>query len=369
MSGEGVQTPLERMIRRHIAHSGGLSVADYMELCLSHPEHGYYTTRQPFGAAGDFITAPEASQMFGELLGAWAAACWQGMGGPARLHLVELGPGRGMLMQDLLRAAKSWPDFFRALRVHMVEISPHLRAAQKERLEGAGVHVRWHERLPGREDLGGEGPVMVMANEFLDALPVHHYERVAEGWRERLVVVGEDGRLAFAPVGEAPRAVPAWARDLPVGSVIELSPERAAMARDIARLVAARGGVALVIDYGHVRPAAGETLQALHRHERVEVFHRPGMSDITAHVDFAALGEAFRAAGLAVARPLEQGAFLLSLGLEQRLRALLARADTAQAARLLRGAERIAGADQMGRLFKVLCAHSADMPTPEPFTP
>ncbi len=369
MTDTGGQTPLERLIRWRIAQEGGLSVAEYMHLCLSHPEHGYYTTRQPFGASGDFITAPEASQMFGELVGAWAAACWQRMGGPRRLHLVELGPGRGLLMQDLLRAARSWPEFHRTLTVHMVEISPHLRAEQKERLANAGIDVRWHERMPEAEELGGDGPVIVIANEFFDALPVHHYERTKDGWRERLVVIGDNGRLAFAPVGKPLENLPEWAVDVPVGGVIELSPERADMARGLARLIAARGGVALVFDYGHVRPGAGETLQALHRHERVDVFFRPGEADITAHVDFAALADAFREGGLVAPAPMVQGAFLLALGLQQRLRALLARANDAQAARLVRGAERIAGREQMGGLFKVLCAHHSGMSTPVPFSP
>ena len=361
------QTPLERIIRERIAQEGGLRVADYMALCLSHPQHGYYPTRQPFGEAGDFITAPEASQMFGELIGVWAAAYWRQMGAPDRLHLIELGPGRGLLMQDLLRAAASWPHFRHALQVHLVEISPHLRATQQQALAATGVAVQWHERLPEAAVLADEGPVIIIANEFFDALPVHQYVRTEGGWRERLVIIGDDGRLMLAPVGGAPPEVPDWAADLPVGSIIELSPQRAAMAQKIARLIGARGGAALIIDYGHVRPGAGETLQALHRHRQVDVFFRPGMSDLTAHVDFAALGKVLRAAGLAVPEVLAQGAFLLALGLEQRLRALLARADEAQTARLMRGAQRIAGPEQMGRLFKVLCAHHPALPTPVPF--
>ncbi len=363
------QTPLENVIRHRIRQRAGITVADYMRLCLTHPEHGYYTTRQPFGAGGDFITAPEASQMFGELIGIWTIACWQLLARPRLLNLVELGPGRGLLMADLLRAAGSRPQLLRALRVHLVEISPHLRAEQKRRLAPFGPPLHWHDDLPTPEELGN-APVLVIANEFFDALPVHHHERTEEGWRERLVVEDATGALAFAATGTplSQDALPRWAHDHPPGAIIELSPERAEYARRLGALLRATGGAALVIDYGHTRPGPGETLQALYRHRRVGVFHRPGETDITAHVDFAALAESLRASGLATPPPLEQGRFLLGLGLEQRLRDLLANADDAQAARLLRGAGRIAGIGQMGSLFKVLCAHHPHMPTPPPFT-
>ena len=362
----GEQTPLERLVRQRIREEGDVTVAGYMALCLTHPEHGYYTGRQPFGERGDFITAPEASQIFGELIGIWAMACWQLLGRPPRLHLVELGPGRGLLMTDLLRAARAMPDFLRVLQVRLVEVSSHLRAEQRRRLKPFATPLHWHDDLPTPETLAN-APVLVIANEFFDALPVHHYERAADGWRERLVVEDENGTLAFAAIGRLlpEHALPSWARSLPVGSVIEISPERRDYARRVATLLQRTGGAALFIDYGHTRPGPGETLQALHRHRQVSVFHRPGESDLTAHVDFAALREAMT--GLRTPPPLEQGAFLLALGLRQRLQALLANANEAQAARLLRGAERIAGVEHMGSLFKVLCAHSPDMPAPPPF--
>ena len=367
MNASHEQTPLERLIRRRIRREGGITVADYMALCLTHPEHGYYTNRQPFGAAGDFITAPEASQMFGELIGVWAMACWQSLGRPPRLHLVELGPGRGLLMADLLRAACAMPDFAQALQVHLVEISPHLRAEQRKRLASFTAPMHWHDDLPSSKTFDG-GPILIVANEFFDALPVHHHAHTPDGWRERLVVVDEADNLAFAAIGQPmpAAALPHWARTLPVGSVIETSPARQAYAHRIAALLHQAGGAALVIDYGHTAPGPGETLQALHRHRQVSVFHRPGESDLTAHVDFAALAQAMT--GLHTPPPLEQGAFLLGLGLRQRLHTLLANATEEQAARLLRGAERIAGVDHMGSLFKVLCAHTPTMPTPPPFT-
>ena len=368
MTAGAEQTPLERLIRQRIRKKGGITVADYMAHCLTHPRHGYYVTSQPLGEAGDFITAPEASQIFGELIGVWAIACWQLLGRPARLHLVELGPGRGLLMSDLLRAARSQPDFLRALVVHLVEVSPALRAEQEWRLRDAGVPLHWHADLPEPEALA-RGPALVIANEFFDALPVHHYERTQTGWRERLVVEDDAGAFAFAATGEPPPegVLPEWAGGLPMGAIIELSPERAAYARRLGTLLMATGGAALVIDYGHLNPGPGETLQALQRHRQVSVFHRPGETDLTAHVDFAALADAFRASGLSTPPPLEQGRFLLGLGLEHRLRTLLSNADEAQTARLIHGAERIAGVEQMGSLFKALCAHHPAMPTPPPF--
>ena len=359
-------TPLQRLIRQRIAEHGPISVAEYMNLCLGHPQHGYYTTRQPLGEAGDFITAPEASQMFGELLGVWAMAVWQQMGRPARLHLLELGPGRGLLMSDLLRAAASQPEFARALQVHLLEFSPTLRAAQRRQLANAPCPVTWHETLP--RALNG-APLLIIANEFFDALPVRQYERTPQGWRERLVTIDETGSLALAPRGEPlpARLVPAWAKELPPGSIIELSEERARMAHDLARLLKQAGmGAVLIIDYGHTSPGPGDTLQALHRHRQVDIFHRPGESDLTTHVDFAALAEALRKAGLRTPVPLEQGAFLLALGLRERLATLLRSADDHQAARLLRGAQRIADIEHMGSLFKVLCAHTPNMTAPPP---
>ena len=356
-------TALEDIIRARIAETGGMSVAEYMELCLAHPEHGYYMRRQPFGAEGDFITAPEISQLFGELLGIWAVTNWRQWGRPEKLHIVELGPGRGLLMADLLRAARVDRHFMPALELHLVETSPRLRAAQQERLAGVKVPAHWHEDLPEL----GDGAVIVLANEFYDALPVHHYERTDEGWRERLVVTGEDGALAFAAAGAPLREVPGWAAGLPAGSVIELSPERAAHAERLARLLAERQAAALIVDYGHMKPGPGETLQAVMKHEKVDVFTAPGAADLTAHVDFDALGRALQRGGLKVAGVMPQGVFLMALGLRQRLQWLMNEADHETGERLLAGAKRLVEPEQMGELFKVLGAHSARVRAPYPF--
>lgn len=355
-------TPLERIVRERIAATGGLSVAEFMTLCLAHPEHGYYMAHQPFGRDGDFITAPEVSQMFGELVGAWLAAGWRAMGAPDPAHIVELGPGRGVLMHDALRAARVMPGFLDAARVHLVETSPRLRAEQAARL--GGHEVRWHEDIATLPD---DGPLMVVANEFFDALPVHHYERTPEGWRERLVVVS-DGALAFAAVGDVLDDVPDWAAGAPVGAVIELAPARAAYAAELAGRIATQGGALLIIDYGHAQPGMGETLQAVKGHQRVDVFHQPGMSDLTAHVDFTALAQAIAAVGLEVYGPVRQGDFLNALGLQARLDALLRRADARQKIMLKRGAKRLADPAQMGHLFKVLAAVPKGAVPPAPFT-
>ncbi len=358
-------TPLERIIRERIAATGGITVAEYMGLCLGHPEHGYYMSRQPFGREGDFITAPEASQIFGELVGIWVASGWQAMGAPGRIALIELGPGRGTLMRDILRAVRVMPGFVDAVRVHMVETSAALRKVQEETLSGCGVEASWHADLADVP----RGPAIVVANEFFDALPVHHYERLAEGWRERLVVIDEEGAFRFAAVGDAPEHLPEWAEALEVGSIIELSPERAAFMAGLARRLAEDGGAFLVFDYGHAVPGAGETLQAVARHRKVSVFHNPGAADLTAHVDFHALAVAAERAGMTCWGPVEQGPFLRAMGLAARYEMLRRKATARQRIILKRGVERIAGDSQMGRLFKVLAGVSPGLPAPAPFEP
>ncbi len=359
-----MSTPLEDIIRARITREGGMSVADYMALCLAHPEHGYYMRRQPFGEEGDFITAPEISQLFGELLGIWAVTSWRQWGRPKRLHVVELGPGRGLLLQDLLRAAKVDRHFMPVLELHLVETSPSLRETQRETLEGARIPLHWHEDLP--ELPAGEAAI-VLANEFYDALPVHHYELTSNGWRERLVVANADDTLSFAATGAPLDEVPSWARSLPPGSVIELSPERETHAERLATLLRDRPAATLVVDYGHARPGPGETLQAIMKHEKVDVFHRPGEADLTAHVDFDALGAALRRGGLRVAGVMPQGVFLMALGLRQRLQWLMNEADHDAGERLLAGAKRLVEPEQMGEMFKALGAHSEHARAPYPF--
>jgi SAM-dependent MidA family methyltransferase len=347
-------TPLEAEIRRMIAIDGPISVATFMALCLGHPAHGYYTTRDPFGRSGDFITAPEISQMFGELIGLWAAALWQTMGRPARLALVELGPGRGTLMADALRAARVVPAFAAALDVHLVETSPVLQRRQQETLAGIGVPLAWHRDVGDVPDV----PLVVIANEFFDALPVHQAVKTPSGWHERMVGIGPDDRLAFAlhpdPIPGFAALMPDIVAGAPAGAVYEW--RSGDVAADIARRLVKRGGAALVIDYGHVESAAGETLQAVGRHGFADPLASPGEVDLTAHVDFAALGRIAQAAGARVHGPLPQGEFLRRLGIEARAAALRATATAAQAAEIDAALARLTGAgrEAMGELFKAI---------------
>ena len=347
-------TPLETELRRIIAADGPISVATFMGLCLGHPVHGYYTTRDPFGRAGDFITAPEISQMFGELIGLWAAAVWQAMGAPTRVALVELGPGRGTLMADALRAARVVPAFAAALDVHLVETSPVLQRRQQQSLAAVGVPIAWHREfasVPG-------GRAIVVANEFFDALPVHQAVKTASGWHERMVGIGPDGRLAFAlhpePIPGFAAGVPEAIANAPPGAVYEW--RSGDIAADIARRVAHDGGTALIVDYGHVESAVGETLQAVGRHGFADALAAPGEVDLTAHVDFAALARTAQAAGARVHGPVSQGDFLRRIGIEPRAAALRAKATAAQAADIDAALVRLTGdgRDAMGALFKAV---------------
>jgi SAM-dependent MidA family methyltransferase len=339
-------------LRQLIAVEGPIPLARYMGLCLGHPVHGYYTTRDPFGARGDFTTAPEISQMFGELVGLWAAEAWRLMGAPAQLRLVELGPGRGTLMADLLRAVRIVPGFAQALSVHLVETSPVLRARQQERLAGSvpvAFPVSWHERFA---DVPA-GPAVVIANEFFDALPIAQFVRTDRGWHERLVGLDADGRLAFGLAPEPRAELPA--RGGP-GDVLEWPAPAAELVTEIARRLAAEGGAALIVDYGYAGPAFGDTLQAVKNHAFVDPLAEPGEADLTAHVDFARLADAAGSAGAAAHGPVPQGDFLRALGIAARAAALQARASPAQAADIAGALERLTGSgpDQMGTLFKAL---------------
>ncbi|MDJ1159284.1 SAM-dependent methyltransferase [Chelatococcus sp. SYSU_G07232] len=357
MSAAAPDTPLAAELKRHIALEGPISVERYMALCLGHPRHGYYMTRDPFGARGDFVTAPEISQMFGELVGLWAAETWRLMGGPARLNLVELGPGRGTLMADALRAARALPAFREALAVHLVETSPVLRERQQVALASSGITPTWHATVDSLPD----GPLVVVANEFFDALPVRQYQRTERGWCERLVGLGDDGALAF---GLAPEPEPALTLAAPVGSVREVAAASGEVLRALAGRIVRFGGAALVVDYGHVASGFGETLQALKGHAFVDPLAEPGEADLTVHVDFTALACEALAAGAAVHGPVMQRDFLLALGLAERAGMLKRRAAADQARAIDAAVARLtdAGKTGMGRLFKVLAVASPALP-------
>jgi len=348
-------TPLAEKLVRRIESFGPITIADYMAACLGDPEHGYYMTREPFGAAGDFVTAPEVSQMFGELIGLWAVATWQRMGSPAAFVLAEIGPGRGTLMSDALRAARIAPAFEQAARVILVETSPRLRAIQAQTL--AGHAPVWAERA---EDLP-DGPTILIANELFDALPVRQFVRTAGGWSERMVGLS-DGRLVF---GLRPDAHFDGAdASAPEGAVVETASISSAIMANLAGRLNRFGGAFLVIDYGHAESGFGDTLQALRDHAFDEPLSRPGEADLTVHVDFAALARTAEANGAHASSIWTQGDFLLALGLLERAGRLGTGKDAATQAAIRAAVDRLAGPDQMGQLFKVLCVTGGDLVAP-----
>ncbi len=358
-------TPLGRRLTRLIAETGPITVADYMAHCLGDPEYGYYLAREPFGPAGDFVTAPEISQMFGELIGASLAEAWNAAGRPATVRLVELGPGRGTLSADMLRTLRLVPDLVAAATLHLVETSPRLRAIQAETLIAAPVGTHWHDRL----DTVPAGFTLAVANEFFDALPVRQFVRTDTAWQERVVGLDADGRLAFGlgPGALAACELPPRLREAPAGSILEVSPASIAVMQTLADRIARDGGAALVIDYGHAVTGLGETLQAVARHAYADPLEAPGEADLTAHVDFAALARAARSAGAAAHGPIGQGAFLSALGLAQRAARLSRGADAATRAAIAAAADRLAAPGEMGTLFKVLAVTPQGAAPPPPF--
>lgn len=338
-----------------IRQEGPIGIGRYMALALGHPRHGYYMTRDPFGRDGDFITAPEVSQMFGELIGLWAAHLWQAMGAPSQLRLIELGPGRGTLMADMLRATRIVPGFRAAVSVHLVETSPVLRQRQATAL--AGCDPSWHDSVGAALS----GPVILVANEFLDALPLDQYVMTSEGWRERLVGLDAAGDLAFGLAAEAEAALQLEA---PAGATFEQPTIALDIVGEVARHIAAEGGAGLFIDYGSARSGLGDTLQAMKRHGFVDPLAEPGEADLTMHVDFERMGQAARKAGAALHGPASQRDFLLALGLAQRAQALSLKADAAQREAISSGFDRLTatGETAMGDLFKVLALSHPGLP-------
>jgi NADH dehydrogenase [ubiquinone] 1 alpha subcomplex assembly factor 7 len=360
-------TPLAALLARRIRLAGPLTLADFMAEALFHPEHGYYRQGERLGAAGDFVTAPEVSQMFGELIGLWLVDQWTRLGEPARMTLVELGPGRGTLMADALRAARLRPGFLAGLSLHLVETSRSLRAQQATRLAGllpGGGMASWHESLA---EVPADGPLLLVANELFDALPIHQLVRQDDAWRERVVALDSEGRLCLtlAARGQAAALLPA-ALDAPEGAVREVCPAGIALAAAIARRIVAGGGTALIVDYGH-EGGFGDTLQAVRRHRPVPPLEAPGETDLTAHVDFAALAAAARSAGAAVFGPVPQGALLLRLGLDQRAATLAARATPAQREALAAARHRLCDPGEMGTLFKAIAIAAPGAAAPAGF--
>jgi len=356
---------LDHLCRR-ISLEGPLTVAQYMEECLANPKYGYYMGRDPFGRGGDFITAPEISQMFGELIGLWCGIEWMMLGQPEQVHLVELGPGRGTLMADVMRVAKGVTGFTDAIDLHFVETSPVLRDHQGRQL--ADFNPSWHDHLG---DIP-EGPALIIANEFFDALPIRQFQKIPDGWCERLVGIDEDAdspalRLGWSAPQLVHPLVPRQLASADVDSVAEVSPASLNYMRTLAERLSEQQGAALIIDYGHAKRGVGETLQAVKDHQFANVLAEPGEVDLTAHVDFEALVDVAIESGAQAFGPLAQGAFLKTLGIEDRADRLTANASPDQAEQVRSGMERLVGATAMGELFKVIAVTCADLEPPVGF--
>ena len=352
-------TPLGQRIAKRIAQTGPITIADYMSDCLLDPDHGYYATRDPLGTAGDFTTAPEISQMFGELLGLALAQSWLDRGGPSPFLLAELGPGRGTLMADILRATRAVPGFHKAAKVHLIEASPTLREVQKRTVAHAVTHLDTLAGLP-------DGPLFLIANEFFDALPIRQFQRADDAWRERVIGLHESD-LAFGLAGpSAPSDLAHRLTDTRDGDIVEICPQATTIAAGIGQRIADRGGVAIVVDYGGWR-SKGDTFQAMKDHAFADPLAEPGQADLTAHVDFEALARAARPA--AASDMIPQGVLLERLGITARARQLAQSLSGEKLEAHIAAHRRLTHAQEMGTLFKAMALYQQDTPTPPGFEP
>ncbi|WP_187972238.1 class I SAM-dependent methyltransferase [Aquibium microcysteis] len=345
-------TRLGEKIAALVAQAGPIGIAEYMALCLFDPEHGYYTTREPFGSGGDFTTAPEVSQMFGELVAVWVYMAWQGAGSPPEVCVAELGPGRGTLMKDMVRTLAQFDRaFVDRTRFALVEASPRLVEVQRATLAPAPARFEWHDRIDGLPDL----PTLFVGNEIFDAIPARQYVKHGARWPERCVGLDDHGRLRFvlgSGVAHASLLPPGADRVLD-GTVLEHAPAREAFMQAVAERLARFGGAALFFDYGHLEPGFGDTLQAVRLHAPDGVLDHPGEADLTSHVDFRSLAAVAERCGLAV-QTAPQRDVLFALGLAERVEALSAGKSGAERERITGEAERLAGSGAMGDLFKAL---------------
>ncbi len=347
-----------KTIREQIQRHGFISVADYMEIVAT----AYYAHGDVFGQGGDFTTAPEISQTFGEIIGLWCAVTWQQMGSPTPFHLVECGPGRGTLMADALRATKTIPGFVAAADIHLIERSHALRALQKKTL--SNHTITWHDDLATLPD----GPVIIIGNEFLDALPVRQFQRTADGWAERVITLDTNDAFIFStrPVDNVPIPIP-LAVTAEVGAIFEHSAAITALIKLIADRLARSAGAAVFIDYGHSTSGLGDTLQAVKGHGYHNVLTAPGEADITAHVDFAHVKTMAQSAGVCVSGPIEQGIWLRHLGIGVR-QVQLARGKPADVAQTIeQGVRRLTEPHGMGVLFKVIALGDSSLTRLEGF--
>lgn len=346
---------LKDFLLDHISRSGPMDITTFMAYALGHPKHGYYMTQQPFGADGDFTTAPEVSQMFGELIGAWVVDLWMKMGSPEFI-LAEGGPGRGTLMADMLRATKKMKGFHDAMEVHLVETSPLLQKIQQEAL--ADYKAVWH---PAIDRLPKDRPVIFVANELIDALPIRQLQKTADGWKE-VAVYNKGGALVL---GLRDFATPVHF-DAPEGAVFEFSPARDAFVRQLCKILKAQRGAALLIDYGSEHPEFGSSLHAIHKHSRVDFLEQVDGADLSANVNFSDIKAIAQEEKIAAHGSIAQGTFLQNLGIEARA-AMLSRANPDKAEEVEKALRRLTSSDEMGQLFKVMgLMHDASL-TPAGF--
>lgn len=355
------RTPLEERLINLIKLKGPITLGDYMADALGHPHDGYYMTREAIGGDGDFITAPEISQVFGELIGLWLVDAWRMMGSPKVFNLIELGPGRGVLMADILRAAQLRPEFIRAATLWLLETSGRLRHEQQKRLKSYELKPLWADEFADIPP----APSLIVANEFFDCQPIRQFVRTKKGWRERLIGLNSDAdRLEFI-IGTTP---PPAQLQLPEianeGDVYEISFGAREFVSEISATLKEHSGYALIIDYGHMEAGFGDTLQAVRDHKYWPPLAAPGTADVTAHVDFAALSRAAFDAGIVAHGPVTQGAFLDRLGLAVRVEMLCKGKPPDIQQKIRSGASRIAAAHQMGEVFKVLCLGASGLPSP-----
>ena len=354
-------TALENIIKEEVRRHGPMHIADYMRLCLSHPEHGYYMTRDPFGQDGDFITAPEISQMFGELIGAWIADSWMRLESPNPFILMECGPGRGTLMADALRATKNVDGFHDAVQVHLLENSPVLQGLQKERLQDYGAV--WHSEP---ESIPSDSPLIIIGNEFLDALPTRQLVFTDTGWQEKVVDldINDTLRLCGNPAKDGvEKLIPSLLIPPKIGDHLEVSLEQKEFMDRFIKIVLKQKGIMLFVDYGFNKPVAGDTLQGVRQHSFSDILDRPGETDITTHVNFADLANFAMENKMTVHGPVSQGEFLTRLGIEIRASKLTQNATDDQRVNIEAALKRLVGRDtkahEMGDLFKVI-AFSSD---------
>lgn len=347
---------LEGHIKDLIKKDGPISMAHFMELCLTHPEFGYYTGHDPIGAEGDFITAPEVSQMFGELIGLFMADYWLGLGRPKPFHFIELGPGRGTLMKDALRAIEVVPGMRESVHVHFLEVSPTLKKKQAKAVPDAN----WVESL---DEVPG-GMSFIIANEFFDCLPVRQFQMTDSGWAERVIGLVDDQLEIALSEKSLPKSLPAVAN---IGDIKEMTPQAAFWVDTLAGRLNQRGGIALIIDYGYDAPGFGDTLQALKKHKFSSVLENPGKVDLTAHVNFENLKKRAVQNDLDVYGPKTQGEFLENIGLEHRASGLLKCATKKQEIDILSAVKRLVDPGEMGELFKVLALTKKNQPPPAGF--